>query len=124
MFSFTGFTEQEFLVDGSSVINVTLAAGELLDEVVVTGYAGATNSSKITSAIATVSAESIEQIPITSLDQMLQGQAAGVNVNPGATSSPVITISAITTVVLLQLSVAVQVTVVVPGVQRSILKFV
>ena len=55
-----------------------------LETVVITGYAGATNSSKITSAIATVSAESIEQVPINSIDQLLQGQAAGVNVSTGS----------------------------------------
>ncbi|WP_156115583.1 TonB-dependent receptor plug domain-containing protein [Psychroserpens sp. Hel_I_66] len=55
-----------------------------LDEVVITGYAGATNSSKITSAVATVSSESIISVPTNSIDQLLQGQAAGVNVSTGS----------------------------------------
>ena len=81
IFSFVGFKTIEEKVGSRNSIAVIMEDDNTLDEVVVTGYAGATNSSKITSAIATVSAESIEQIPITSLDQMLQGQAAGVNVN-------------------------------------------
>ena len=49
---------------------------------------------------------------------------AGVNVNTGGTSSPSMIRFAITVVVLSQSSVAVQVTVVVDGVQRSTLNAV
>ena len=49
-------------------------------------------------------------------------KADGVKLNVGATISPVMMIFAITVVVLLQLSVAVHVTVVVLGVHRLILK--
>ena len=56
------------------------------------------------------------------LQSMVSG--AGVNENTGATSSPSMMRSAITVVVLPQSSVAVHVTVVIDGVQRSILNAV
>ncbi|TXE15555.1 SusC/RagA family TonB-linked outer membrane protein [Psychroserpens burtonensis] len=85
VFSFVGMKKSEKKIGQSSTLNLAMAEDlAQLETVVITGYAGATNSSKITSAIATVSSESIEQIPINSIDQLLQGQAAGVNVNTGS----------------------------------------
>jgi TonB-linked SusC/RagA family outer membrane protein len=85
VFTFVGMRKSEKKVGQSSTLNLAMAEDvAALETVVITGYAGATNSSKVTSAIATVSAESIEQIPINSIDQLLQGQAAGVNVSTGS----------------------------------------
>ncbi|MFT4611279.1 MAG: TonB-linked SusC/RagA family outer membrane protein [Psychroserpens sp.] len=85
VFSFIGMKGSEKKIGQSSTLNLAMAEDLAeLETVVITGYAGATNSSKITSAIAVVSAESIEQIPINSIDQLLQGQAAGVNVSTGS----------------------------------------
>ena len=85
VFSFISMKSTEILVGSSSTMDVALAEDvAALDEIVVTGYRGATNSAKVTSSVATVKAESIEQVPITSVDQMLQGQAAGVNVSTGS----------------------------------------
>lgn len=85
VFSFVGMKTSEKKVGQSSTLNLAMAEDLAeLETVVITGYAGATNSSKITSALATVDAESIEQVPISSVDQMLQGQAAGVNVSTGS----------------------------------------
>lgn len=85
VFSFVGMKTSEKKVGQSSTLNLSMAEDLAeLETVVITGYAGATNSSKVTSAIATVDASSIEQVPIASIDQMLQGQAAGVNVNTGS----------------------------------------
>ncbi|WP_431137194.1 SusC/RagA family TonB-linked outer membrane protein [Psychroserpens mesophilus] len=85
VFSFISMKSTEMLVGSSNSIDVVLTEDvAALDEIVVTGYRGATNSTKITSSLATVNAESIEQVPITSVDQMLQGQAAGVNVSTGS----------------------------------------
>lgn len=96
VFSFVGMKGSEKIVGQSSTLNLAMAEDLAeLETVVITGYAGATNSSKITSAIASVDAESIEQVPISSIDQMLQGQAAGVNVStasgqPGQSATIVI----------------------------------
>jgi len=80
--SYVGYKTVEKLVGSSSNVDVAMKEDLAeLETVVITGYNGATNSSKITSSLAVVSSESIEQIPINSIDQMLQGQAAGVNVS-------------------------------------------
>lgn len=85
VFSFVGLKTVEMKVGSGNKIDVKMEEdAAALEEVVVVGYAGATNSSKITSALSVVSAESIEQVPIASVDQMLQGQAAGVNVSTGS----------------------------------------
>ncbi|MEM6516731.1 MAG: SusC/RagA family TonB-linked outer membrane protein [Bacteroidota bacterium] len=85
VFTYVGTKKVEKTVGSGNVINVTLEEDTAeLEEVVITGYRGATNSAKIASSIATVDAEAIEQVPINSLDQVLQGNAAGVNVATGS----------------------------------------
>ncbi len=83
VFSYVGYTAQEIKVS-SATINVQLQEGEALEAVTVVAYGGAVNSAKVASSIATVDGETIEQVPINSLDQVLQGAAAGVNVNTGS----------------------------------------
>ena len=82
--SYVGMTPGNVTIGAASTYNVALEDASSLDEVVITGYKGATNSAKIASSLSVVDAESIEQVPITSIDQMLQGQAAGVNVSAGS----------------------------------------
>lgn len=85
VFSFLSMKKTEIKVGASSTVNVVMEEDvAALEEVVIVGYSGATNSSKVASSLATVSAESIEQVPINSVDQLLQGQAAGVNVSTGS----------------------------------------
>jgi len=79
IFSFTGFTEQEIAVSGSDVINVELTAGELLDEVVVTGY-GSQNKKEVTSSVVKLSNEDFNQGAISDPTQLLQGKVAGLQV--------------------------------------------
>ena len=83
VFSYVGYANQEVKVS-STTINVQLKQGEALEAVTVVAYGGAVNSAKVASAIATVDGSTIEQVPINSLDQVLQGAAAGVNVNTGS----------------------------------------
>ena len=85
VFSYVGFTTQEVKVEGS-VVNVELKEdAELLDEVVVVGY-GTMKRSDLTGSVVSVGEDEIKQSVITSLDQVLQGRAAGVQVtqNSGA----------------------------------------
>lgn len=85
VFSYVGFTTQEVKVEGS-VVNVELKEdAELLDEVVVVGY-GTMKRSDLTGSVVSVGEDEIKQSVITSLDQALQGRAAGVQVtqNSGA----------------------------------------
>jgi TonB-linked SusC/RagA family outer membrane protein len=90
VFSFIGYTTQEIAVSGA-VLNVGMSSdAKTLSEVVVIGY-GTAKRSDITGAISSVSAKQIEAVPVTSIDQALQGRAAGVQVtnNDGTPGSNV-----------------------------------
>ncbi|MDW5287239.1 TonB-dependent receptor [Formosa sp. PL04] len=80
LFSYIGMTSQTITVGGQATINVTLVESlEALDEIVVVGY-GVTTRRKVTGAISTVEADVIMRTPVVSVDQALQGNAAGVTV--------------------------------------------
>lgn len=86
VFSFIGYATQEVAVEGRSEINVTLADDtQTLGEVVITGYT-AEQRDKVTGAVSTVKPEALLRVPVPTLDQALQGRAAGVVVtqNTGA----------------------------------------
>ncbi|WP_138994704.1 TonB-dependent receptor [Larkinella sp. C7] len=86
IFSYIGFLSKEIPINNRSVINVQLATDErLLSEVQVVGY-GTQSKAEVTSAIATVTAKEIKDMPLVGLDQALQGRASGVQVtnNTGA----------------------------------------
>ncbi|WP_103866490.1 TonB-dependent receptor [Aquimarina sp. I32.4] len=80
VFSYVGFTTQEILFSGKTVLNITLLedASEL-SEVVVTGYTRQ-SSRNITGSVSIVESEAIAATTPASLEQALQGQAAGVTV--------------------------------------------
>ena len=87
--TFLGMTSQDLSVAGKDYLKVTLAAStNSLDEVVFIGY-GTQKKGDLNSSISTVSAKDIEGIPQISVDQLLQGKAAGVYVsqNSGAPGS-------------------------------------
>ena len=78
VFSYVGFLSQEISVGNRSTINVTLSEDEqLLNEVVVVGY-GEQSKKLSTQSISTLSSKSIKDWPALSPQQLLQGQAAGV----------------------------------------------
>ncbi len=84
--SYIGFKSQEVPVNGRSQINVALAPDQkLLDEVVVTGY-GEVRKSDVTGAQTTITSEAINKTVNTTIEQAIQGRAAGVYVtqNTGA----------------------------------------
>lgn len=81
VFSFVGFLSQEVTVGNQSTVNVNLESdAENLSEIIVVGY-GEQDRKTLTSAISSINAKDVENIPITSPDQLLQGRAAGVVVN-------------------------------------------
>ena len=76
--SFIGYKTME--VKATTNMNVTLQEdNELLDEVVVIGY-GSVKRKDVTTAVSTVSTKDLDQRPIVSAAQALQGKAAGVSV--------------------------------------------
>jgi TonB-linked SusC/RagA family outer membrane protein len=82
VFSFIGFTTQEIVVGDNSVINAKLTPDiNTLAEVAVVsvGY-GTQKRTDLTGSISSVSAATLESMPVTSTDQALQGRAAGVQV--------------------------------------------
>ena len=81
LFSYVGFLTQEKVVGANNTIDVTLAVDAAqLDEVVVTGVAGATSRKKLSVTVAKVDAKDLEIIPTTSAASALQGKVAGVTV--------------------------------------------
>ncbi len=91
-FTYTGYAAQEIRVGSQTQINVELGENvEVLDEIVVIGY-GVQKKSVVTGAISKVSADDLEDQPVTRLEQGLQGRSAGVRVTqssgqPGAAST-------------------------------------
>lgn len=80
VFSFVGYTDQEVAVGAQSVIDVALAQeAELLEDVVIIAY-GQVKKSDLTGSVASVSGEDLLRTAPVSLDQALQGRAAGVQV--------------------------------------------
>lgn len=80
-FSLVGYQEKKFVIGKQSFINVVLeTTARNLGEVVVTGYTGY-NRSKSASAVTTVSADKINEVPIASFEQALQGRVPGLQVS-------------------------------------------
>ena len=91
VFSYVGYASQEVIVGGQTTINLALAQDNTLDEVVVVAY-GTQTKETVSSAISVIEAEEISQVPIASVDQLFQGQAAGLNAQttsgqPGASGT-------------------------------------
>jgi TonB-linked SusC/RagA family outer membrane protein len=90
--SYVGMKTEEVTIGKSEVYNITLTPlANTLNDVVVIGY-GTQKRGDVNGAISSVSAKQIADISQPSVDQMLQGKAAGVTVTlnsgqPGAAVS-------------------------------------
>ena len=82
--SFVGYQTQEVAVDGDS-LTITMALGNLLDEVIVTTGYGTQSKRDITGAVSTVDADDLTAIPATTFSQQLQGRASGISIVSDAT---------------------------------------
>ena len=79
--SFIGYTTQEIPYTGQSTLQIKLAEDtQKLDEVVVTGY-NTVNRRDMVGSYTSVKAADVIMPAYNSIDQMLQGQIAGVQVN-------------------------------------------
>ncbi len=89
--SSVGFATQEISIEGKSAIEVWLVVtNTTLNEVVVTGY-GSVRRKDLTSAITTITSKDFTKGPITTLDGLINGRVAGVQITtpsgaPGAGS--------------------------------------
>lgn len=90
VFSFVGYTTEEIEIGNRSVINVALLSDvRALEEIVVIGY-GSQKKSLVTGAISSVSADDLETVSNSRIDQALQGRTSGVSITPtsGSPGSP------------------------------------
>ncbi len=79
VYSFVGYETLIVPVNSRNVIDVALETGLVgLQEVVVVGY-GTQRRDAITGSVGVVGSQQIEQVPLASFDQILQGQSAGVS---------------------------------------------
>ena len=80
VFSFIGYDTQEITVGSKSNFNIALTSNSgALNEVVVIGY-GTTKRKDLTGAVSSIGAKTIASKPVVSVDEALQGRAAGVQV--------------------------------------------
>lgn len=81
VFSFVGMVNKEVEIGSRSIIDVSMTADATqLSEVVVQAY-GSSSERLNTQQVETVQSESFQNFPIVSPQELLQGQAAGVQIN-------------------------------------------
>ncbi len=94
-FSMTGYISQTVYIGQRSVIDVLLELSvRNLNEVIVTGYTGYTRN-RSASAVTTVSADKINEVPVASFEQALQGYVPGLSISsvsgqPGTSASVIL----------------------------------
>ncbi len=86
--SFIGYASQEYKANKVPAKITLVPDNVMLEEVVAVGY-GTMRKSDLTGAVSSVRAEDLQKTPLATVDQALQGKAAGVTVNansgqPGA----------------------------------------
>ncbi|APU67687.1 MAG: TonB-dependent receptor [Christiangramia sp.] len=90
VFSYVGFSPKEVVVGSANSYNVTLETDSgALDEVVVMGYVSKKRED-LTGSVVQVDSEQLQQTPMASVDQALQGKVSGLQIStssgtPGAT---------------------------------------
>lgn len=88
-FSFVGYNTQQVNINGRTSVNISLAANnQQLNEVVIVGY-GQQNQKELTGSLSQVSGKQVENVPIASIDENLQGKVPGLQIvatngQPGA----------------------------------------
>ena len=91
VFSFIGMKSLEAPITGSTLDVVLESDLQEIGEIVAIGY-GVKRKGSITGSVGTVEAEKMEQVPVVSFDNALQGQVAGLTVTsssgrPGAATT-------------------------------------
>ena len=89
LFTYMGYANKQVAINGRRKADVEMSPeAKQLEEFVVIGY-GVQRKSDVTGSISSVSGKEINDIPVSSTLQALQGRAAGVNIiqNTGAPGS-------------------------------------
>ncbi|MFT3822961.1 MAG: SusC/RagA family TonB-linked outer membrane protein [Chitinophagaceae bacterium] len=90
--SAVGFTATEVNISGKSSVDIALLSDDKsMQEVIVTGY-GTQKKAQLTGSVVKIAGSEVENIPMTSVDKMLQGKVAGLqsvssNGQPGSTQA-------------------------------------
>lgn len=89
--SYVGYADQRLTVDAQDNYTLTLLPDNALEEVVILGY-GSQKRSEVTGSAVQVGSDQIQNFPVTSADQVLQGKVAGLSLSttsgiPGSTQS-------------------------------------
>ena len=85
--SYLGFTTKEIPINGKSNLNIVLEeSADALEEIVLVGY-GTQKKSDLTGSVASLSQEDMNAGANVSVDQMMLGRVAGVQINQ-ASSAP------------------------------------
>lgn len=79
LFSYTGYASKEIPLGASNVIDLAMAVGSVLNEVVVIGY-GEIKREDATGSVTAVGEESFNKGAITSAQDLLAGKVAGVQI--------------------------------------------
>lgn len=99
--SHVGYEPQEISTSGKSdvIIQLTSSSSSNLNEVVVVGY-GTQKRSSLTGAVATVSNKTLNELPVSGIDQALQGRVSGLSItnNGSPGMAPIIAIRGISSV--------------------------
>ncbi|WAC41884.1 SusC/RagA family TonB-linked outer membrane protein [Pedobacter sp. SL55] len=83
-FTSIGFAAQTITIGSATFVDASLSAdANALTEVIVTGYT-TTSKERFSGAASSVSSKSLEQVPMGSFDQMLQGRAPGLQALAGS----------------------------------------
>ncbi len=85
--SYTGFENTVVSIEGTNTVEVTMAPNNVLTEVVVVGYGAVRSKAELTGAVTRVDGGKINELPVSSLDQGLQGLATGV-LSTGGSGQP------------------------------------
>ncbi|MFZ1227545.1 MAG: SusC/RagA family TonB-linked outer membrane protein, partial [Saprospiraceae bacterium] len=79
-FTYVGFLAQKVEINGRKTIDVILKTDiKLLNEVVVVGY-GVEQKKTLTGSVGIIKGESLKDLPVPTIDGILQGQTTGVQV--------------------------------------------
>jgi len=84
IFSYVGFVSHEQSYSGQARLEVILKSDIMnMDEVVVVGY-GTQTREDVTGSVSSVSTESIGNLPVSTIDQKMVGQIAGMQIRQGS----------------------------------------
>lgn len=89
--SYTGFNTQTIVLGASNVVDVILAEGLLLEEIVVSGQGSGIQRKRLSTQVDVIDEELIDKLPANQIDQLLQSNAPSAQIRlssgqPGTTA--------------------------------------